>query len=290
MVDEGDDTQAFQAIEQREEVAAAEPPPPGPPARMMFEDIWPWLALLGLVVVAGLLVWLFVLRDNGSKQTVPAVVGLRQQAAIERLNKDGYDVRAIIQPAKRPRGIVDSQTPGGGSQLPKGSSVTIHVSNGQTPTSGVTTTQTQTTQTKAATTTGSTTVDTAPSSQIPDVVGQDAQSGAGQVEAAGFVADSAPAEGANGTPGSVVSEDPAGGSQARAGIAVTLGVVVPASRPAVQIPDVTGLSGSAARAKLLGSKLTVRTAYRSGKPGVVLAQSATGNAPAYTQITITVGQ
>lgn len=288
MVEDGDDTQAFHAVEEERVVPAPgpPPPPPGPPPRQLIQDAWPWLALLGILAVAGLLVWLFVLnnRNDGSKQTVPAVVGLQQQAAIERLNNAGYDVKAILEPAKQPRGIVASQEPGGGSQLPKHSSVTIHVSNGNAPPASVTTTTT------ATTTAQSTTVDSAPSSEIPNVVGQDMQSGAGQVEAAGFVADTSPVENAGGTPGSVVDQDPPGGDQARAGITVTLGVSVPADRPSVQVPDVTGQTAADARAQLLRAKLTVRTAYRAGKAGVVLAQSATGDAPAYTQITITVGQ
>ena len=258
---------------------------------MLLEDVWPWLALLGILAVVGLLVWLFVLRGggDGAKRTVPSVVGLRQQAAIERLNGDGYAVKAIVEPAKRPRGIVAAQAPGGGSQLPKGSSVTIHVSNGHAPPTAVTTT-TATATTVATTATSTTTAAGGASAQVPDVTGQEMQSAAGQVEAAGFVADTSPVENASGTAGSVVSEDPPGGGQARAGVTVTLGVAVPSNRPSVQIPDVTGQAAADARAQLLRAKLTVRTTYRAGKPGVVLAESPTGNAPAYTQITITVGQ
>jgi beta-lactam-binding protein with PASTA domain len=56
------------------------------------------------------------------------------------------------------------------------------------------------------------------------------------------------------------------------------------------IPDVAGLTAADARAKLWAAQLTVRTLYRSGKPGVVLAQQPTGTAPAYSQVTITVGR
>src|SRR5436305_8211 len=156
-----DDTQSFQAVDTERhaavEVEEAPPParPPGPP-RALFADVWPWLALLGILGVAGLLVWLFVLRnDNSKKQTVPAVVGMQQQTAISRLTGDGYSVKALVQPAKQPRGVVASQEPGGGSQLPKGSTVTLHVSNGHAlPSPGTTTTTSATTT--AATTTGAT--------------------------------------------------------------------------------------------------------------------------------------
>jgi beta-lactam-binding protein with PASTA domain len=58
----------------------------------------------------------------------------------------------------------------------------------------------------------------------------------------------------------------------------------------VQIPDVTGQPASSARAALLQATLTVRTTYRRGRAGVVLTQTPTGSAPAYTQVTIAVGR
>jgi serine/threonine-protein kinase len=214
---------------------------------------------------------------------VPAVVGLQQQAAIKRLTGDGYNVKAIVGPAKQPRGVVASQIPGGGSRLPKGSTVTLHVSNGRPAAAPVTTTTT------ATTTTTKTTTAPAPTVAVPDVTGQDMASGAGQVEAAGFVAETDPVSG-GGTPGSIVSEDPAAGTRGAAGGTVKLGVATPSSPPSVQIPDVTGKTASEARAALLQAKLTVKTTYEAGKPGVVVRESPTGTAPAYTQVTISVGK
>jgi beta-lactam-binding protein with PASTA domain len=267
-----------------------EPPPPVPPPdarppRFVLRDVGPWLALLGILAVAGLLAWIFVLRDrNSHKPVVPAVVGLPQQQAISRLTADGYDVKAIVGPSKRPRGIVVSQAPGGGSQLPKGDSVTLHVSNGH-PVHVVTTTTTQTTTTQATTTSQAAT------SSVPDVVGQDAASAAGQVEAAGFVAETDPVS-ASGAAGSVVQESPAAGTNAPAGSVVRLSVATGSGRPAQQVPNVVGQKAAAARAALLQAKLTVRTTNKKGKKqnvGVVLSESPTGSQPAYTQITIVVG-
>jgi len=272
-----EDTQAFEAVEER-------PPPPAGPPPGMINDVWPWLLLLGVLAVAGFLVWLFVFHDrHHSRQVVPAVVGLQQQAAINELTRDGYSVKAIVGAAPKPRGIVASQAPGGGAQLPKGSSVTIHVSNGQAATPPATTTT-------ATTTAAQTTTAAAPTSAVPPVTGQPMASGAGQVEAAGFVAETDPATSAGGTPGSIVSETPPAGTQAKAGQTVTLQVAVPANPPSVQIPNVTGRSAADARAALLQAKLTVRTTYKAGKTGVVLSESPTGTAPAYTQVTIAVGK
>jgi beta-lactam-binding protein with PASTA domain len=114
-------------------------------------------------------------------------------------------------------------------------------------------------------------------------------SGAGQVEAAGFVAETDAVSG-GGTPGSIVSEDPAAGTRGAAGGTVKLGVATPSSPPSAQIPDVTGKTAGEARAALLQAKLTVRTTYEKGKPGIVIRESPTGTAPAYTQVTISVGK
>ena len=282
IADETEITQSFRAV--REEHPAEPPPPPPPPGRAPIDDVWPWLALLAGLAIAGFLVWFFAFRGGGgSGPVVPGVVGLREQAAIRRLNGAGYDVKSIREPLRKPRGVVGAQEPGGGSRLPVRATVTIHVSSGRAPAQPATTTTTTTTTTAATTTAA------APTAAVPDVTGQDMASAAGQVEAAGFVAETDPVQ-AGGTPGSVVQESPPGGTQAKAGETVTLGVAVGSNRPAVQIPDVTGQTAAAARAALLQATLTVRTTYRKGTPGVVLAESPTGSAPAYTQVTIAVGR
>jgi eukaryotic-like serine/threonine-protein kinase len=281
-----EDTRSFQTAEL--ERAQQAPPPPGPPPPGSFGDIGPWLALLGIVVVGGLLVWFLVFHHrHHAKHVVPAVVGLQQQVAVARLTRAGYSVKVVITAVrqKQPRGVVTSQEPGGGSQLPTGSTVALGVSNGRVlkaPPPKTTTTRTTTTTTTQATTTVA-----APTSQVPDVTGQDMAAGAGQIEAAGFVAETDPVQG-SGTAGSIVQQSPPGGTQGKAGETVTLGVAVPASPPTATIPDETGQTAGQARAALLQAKLTVKTVYKNGKAGVVLGQSPTGSAPAYTQVTITV--
>jgi len=240
--------------------------------------------------VAGLLVWLFVLRDRNDKgPVVPAVVGLHQQQAISELTGRGFNVKVVRAPANRPAGIVISQIPGGGTRLDSGQTVTLHVSNGHPVTVAPTTTTTA-----GRTTTRSSTqtvpVTTAP---VPDVAGQDDVSGAGQVEAAGFVAETSPVT-TSGTPGSIVQEDPAAGTDEKIGSVVRLGVAVGSNRPSASVPNVVGQKAPAARAALLGAKLTVRTEYKKGPAksvGVVLSQSpsAGSSAPAYSQVTIVVG-
>lgn len=258
----------------------------------LIQDVWPWLALLGILALAALLVWLFAVRGNDHKgHLVPAVVGLQQQQAIAKLTGDGFSVRAIIGAASKPRGIVVSQSPGAGTRLGTSQSVVIHVSNGRPVAVTPVTTTTAATTTEATTTTAATTTPAA-NAAVPDVTGQDAASGAGQLEAAGFVAETDPVS-ASGTPGSIVAESPSGGGQAPAGSVVKLSVATGSSRPSEQVPSVVGQKAAAARAAILDAKLTVRTIDKPGSPknrGVVVAQSPSGGSqPAYTQVTITVG-
>jgi beta-lactam-binding protein with PASTA domain len=118
------------------------------------------------------------------------------------------------------------------------------------------------------------------------------KSAAGQIEASGFVAETQPDETASDTPGTVVAENPSPGSQAKVGSIVVLSVAAGSNRPQVQVPNVVGQKASAARAALLGAKLTAKTVFKKGPAkslGVVLAQTPTGAAPAYAQVTLTVG-
>jgi beta-lactam-binding protein with PASTA domain len=233
-------------------------------------------------------VWLFVLRDNGNKgKVVPAVVGMQQQQAIAKLTADGFNVNAIVGPADKPRGIVVSQSPGGGSRVGPNQKVTLHISNGRSITQTTTAATTTTTTTQTATT-ATTTTTQAQQIAVPDVSGQDMKSATGQIEAAGFVAETDPVTD-SATEGTVIQQNPTAGTQAPAGSIVRLSIAVGSNRPSTNVPNVVGQKAAAARAALVGAKLTVRTVYKKGKLGVVLAETPTGSVPAYTQITITVG-
>jgi beta-lactam-binding protein with PASTA domain len=249
--------------------------------------VWPWLAIFGIAVIAGLLIWLFVFHNRGHKgKVVPAVVGMPQQQAVAKLTGDGINVKVIIGSSSRPRGIVASQAPGGGARIGKNQSVTLHVSNGHAVSQGTTTATTA-----AATTTQQTTTAAQATAAIPDVSGQDMASAAGQIEAAGFVAETDPST-SSGTPGSVTGESPSAGTQATAGSVVRLSVAVGSNRPSVSVPNVVGQKAAAARAALLDAKLTAKTVYKKGPAkdvGVVLSESPTGSQPAYTQVALTVG-
>jgi len=234
-----------------------------------------------VVVVAGVLIWLFAFRGHHHQPIVPGVVGMTRQQAILRLVRHGYSVTAILGPSPKPGGVVVSQKPGGGSRLPKGKRVTIHVSNGKSV--AVTTTPTTTTAATATTPNAS--------ASVPNVVGQPMSTGAGQVEAAGFVAETDPTR-ASQPSGQIIRETPTG--QAPAGSTVRLTVATGANEPNRSVPNVVGRKAADARSALVAAKFTARTQYRSGPKkdaGSVVAQSPSGgSAPAFSQVTLTVGK
>jgi beta-lactam-binding protein with PASTA domain len=98
--------------------------------RSRFRDWLPWLllALVGLLIAIGLIVW-YVGRS--SSRTVPAVVGLRIDAAVSRLQQDGFKVQIARQTNARAAGIVFGQNPAAGTRHDKGSTVRLLVSKGR---------------------------------------------------------------------------------------------------------------------------------------------------------------
>jgi eukaryotic-like serine/threonine-protein kinase len=146
----------------------------------------------GTVVVEGTRV-----RINVSKGprpvNVPNVVGLPYDQAASELQRAGFDVSRIEEESDQAAGIVTRQTPSGGSESSRGSTVTVYVSKGPS------------------------------TSAVPDVTTQDVAIAQTTLEAAGFrwrimyedTTDFA-------QDGIVNAQDPVGGSQAKPNTIVTL--------------------------------------------------------------------
>jgi beta-lactam-binding protein with PASTA domain len=84
----------------------------------------------GTEVTKGTRVRLLVSR--GPEQlTVPDVTGLSRESAEARLRDEGFEVAVQEQESDEPEGDVISQSPGAGTQLTRGSRVTITVSTGR---------------------------------------------------------------------------------------------------------------------------------------------------------------
>jgi eukaryotic-like serine/threonine-protein kinase len=194
-------------------------PPRRPP------EIWPWLLLLLLLVVGGLLAAYFFTRDHDHKNssaapvTVPAVVGLKQDEAVRRLNERDLVPQLNSRPSKFPAGTVFAQDPGAGTKVDRRSRVTLSVSA----------------------------VALAP---VPTVVGSRTSAAVVRLRRAGL-RPQVTAVPATAPPGVVVGESPAAGTQVAKGSTVSLRV----SKGQTTVPDVTGQLASDAKAALRAAGL-----------------------------------
>jgi serine/threonine-protein kinase len=255
----------------------ARPPPPRPP---LWNNIWFWLALAGLVAILIVLLAILAARnDDEGARTVPDVVGLRQSRAVEILEGAGYDVDARRTPAEEARGIVVDQDPDAGTELARDQTVEIVVSRGPEV---VTTVETVTESVEVV--------------EVPDVVGDDHVAAGATIDEIDLIADSFPVE--SGEPrGTVVGQNPGGGSEVPPGTHVQLAVSLgPGERPTGTVPDVTGPNEVEARATVRESGFTVRTIDRPApspeeRGEVILQRPAPGTlAPVLTQVRLFVGR
>jgi beta-lactam-binding protein with PASTA domain len=232
-----------------EEEVAGPPPPPPPPPRPL---IWPWLLLLLLLVVGGLIAVWFFTRDNGhsgaARVAVPNVIGERQGDAVRRLDRARLTSRVVAKPSSAPSGTVFAEEPGPGAHVPRGSVVTLLVS-----------------QTNIAT--------------VPNVEGEKAPVAKGDLRARGFVVETANVRSSEAS-GVVVGQNPSPGTSAAKGSTVLIRV----SRGAVHVPDVVGQSRSAAvsalrDAGLVPSAFTVPSAQPKGTVVAQHPRAGTSVAP-----------
>ena len=190
-----------------------------PPRRPPLPEIWPWLLLLLLLVIGGLVAAYFLTRDNDHKKsasavTVPAVVGLKQNDAVRRLNERDLVPELTTRPSKFPAGTVFAQDPDAGTEVDRHSRVSLSVS--------------------AATLT-----------RVPNVVGTKTAAAVARLKAAGLQSQvtTVPARAA---PGVVVRETPAAGTNVAKSSTVSLRV----SKGLTTVPDVTGQPAADAKGAL----------------------------------------
>jgi eukaryotic-like serine/threonine-protein kinase len=222
------------------------PPPPRRPL------IWPWLLLLLLLVGAGIGLAYFLTRDDdesSSADRVPAVVGLREAEAVERLRADGYpaDIRRAVNPAQV--GKVIRQLPSAGAELEPGTTVVIIVARRPN------------------------TVD------VPRVVGLDVADAFERVQAAGLRARSVEVL-ARQAKGRVIRQRPPAGAEARRGATVVLSVSK--GPQLVAVPAVVGQTEAAATAALrrVGLRVNIARVPSESPAGTVIAQRPQGGARA----------
>ena len=85
------------------------------------------LIVLAIALAAIAAAWYFGQSDTAS---VPSVTGLPLDAAVTRLEDDGFKADIVSQPNEAAQGIVFQQSPGAGSEQDEGSDVQLLVSKG----------------------------------------------------------------------------------------------------------------------------------------------------------------
>ena len=200
-------------------------PPPGPPVEPPPErELWPWLVVLLVLVLAGIAVVYFATRDDKSQPqaatpapvppttvpasptrtavrtpapsarvTLPRLVGLTAPVALTRLRQLGLTGNTQNVFSEKPPTVVVAQTPGSWRKLAKGKTVILNISKGPRAVA------------------------------VPDVVGQTAADALSRLQAQGFrprivrVPSVEPA-------GQVVAQDPKADAKRQPGVAVRLNV------------------------------------------------------------------
>jgi eukaryotic-like serine/threonine-protein kinase len=202
----------------------------------------------GLLLLAALVVLGLLLASSGGKVSTPNVVGQTEAVALARLRAANLDpVAATTASATVPSGVVVSQAPTSGSEVGKGTRVSILVSAGPG------------------------------TAALPAVEGLATATAESKLRKAGFKPTTQEQASAKVAHGHVVSTDPSAGIVVQVGSPVTVYV---SSGPAqVHVPDLTGQTQTAAEAALTTAGLTIGTVTpqvsSSQTPETVLSQSPT---------------
>lgn len=234
----------------------------------------------GVTAETGATVTLVV--SNGQKPVVvPAVVGLDQNDAVQKLTAVNLVPQIHNASSTRPKGTVFGQKPPAGTEVDKGSQVTINVSNG--PASGGTTT------------TGTTTTTASGPVQAPDVIGLAVSAAARRVNAEGLRPTLTYVD-SDQDAAIVVDQSPAGGTSLSKGTRVRLSVSSgPNPAAPVDVPNVVHKAQSTATETIRQAGLKVFVLFRrttnEGQVGLVLEQqpAAGTSIPGGSYVAIVVG-
>jgi beta-lactam-binding protein with PASTA domain len=174
--------------------------------RSRTREMLPWIliALLLALLVGGFAVWYFT---RSSTKPVPAVVGLRIDNAVTRLQADGFKVQIARQSNAKAPGVVFGQNPAADTKADSGSSVRLLVSNGPS------------------------------SATVPNAVGLAQSEGRSQLVKAGFAVTTVQVF-SDQPPGTVVAQEPAAGEHSAPGTKVRLNVSKGAA--SVDVPSEVG--------------------------------------------------
>jgi beta-lactam-binding protein with PASTA domain len=173
------------------------------------------------------------LSKSSSQQVVVQAVTTKPVAeATSILQGQGFKVDAQVEPnTDYAAGIVFDQSPRGGQQAPKGSTVTLKVSAGLGQ------------------------------GDVPSVVGLNKAAATSLLENSGFVADPVPQNDPKAPVDQVISQNPAAQQKADKGSKVT--IVVSSGPATVGVPDVSGQSAGTASATIIAAGFKVTESQQS---------------------------
>lgn len=287
-----------------------------------------WIALgAALLAAIAAIVLLLALSPTKARVTVPEVTGKTQAIAVATLRQAGLEPRvSLVANAHVASGLVIGETPPAGTIVSKGSVVNVVVSSGPgslalpnvegkkgeeaekilREAGFVPSTKSQPSETVAK----GLVVSTSPSAgtvvqvgspvtvlvssgpaqvSVPNVTGETEANATATLGAAGLKATVQRREVAEPQAGTVISQSPGSGSQAKVGSAVT--IVVAQALQKAAVPNVVGQTEEQAAATLSGQGFAYNTVTRTvtepSKNGIVLQQSPAGGAKAAKGATVT---
>jgi serine/threonine-protein kinase len=290
---------------------------------------WALAALVALLLAGGAVAVILLTRPT--QVVVPAVVGEQIDIARAQLVSKGFGVNPQYERNHHPTGYVFFQSPTGGQKVDKGATVTLTVSSGPGNVSvpsvqglpvanarhliqqrglkvGTVSQQSSTTLPQGdviSTNPGAfasvpvgTAVDMSVSSgkpqvSVPDVTGQSESSARSKLQGAGFTVQTTTQTSSSVKAGSVISQNPAGGTQVASGSTVSL--VIAKAPTTTTVPSVKGQPASAATSALKAAGFTVNQTTQDVKKkredGVVLSESPAGGTSVKkgSSVTIVVG-
>jgi eukaryotic-like serine/threonine-protein kinase len=223
---------------------------------------WPWLLLLLALVLGGLaLAWYLANRgDTVEAHEVPDVVGLKRDAAEERLKDEGFETEVKQVESSQSPGTVSAQRPDPGTKYGEGGIVVITAAR------------------------------SALQSEVPDVTGLQAPQALARLREAGFKPRAEPVSSRQ-PKGRVIRQIPEPGTELPKGSAAV--VIVSSGTQQARVPSVVGISVSEATKRLTSAGFRTQVArVQSSEPeGRVVSQApAAGATSERGRIVVSQGQ
>jgi serine/threonine-protein kinase len=202
------------------------------------------LVLAGVLVLIGaIFIGRAMFNDPPEGTEVPVLAGQSYQDAADLAENVDLRVERGEDMAceNHPEDTVCETDPPAGTEVEAGTVITLHMSTG------------------------------APPVTVPSVLGDDFESASGELKDLGLEVAQETEETRDSEPGTVLAQDPEGGTEVQRGATVTLTVAVEPNT--VAVPDVVGMSETQAREKLQGFNVTTeRRRDDSREPDTVISQ------------------